>query len=272
LTFIPFLFRLRSADSGPGDTMKETSFDGKGQMHVRRRDEITAWACLTMLIASTGVLSEDEPNKIVTLSPSLRFDAEKEVVWIDAEVVLTEGSLELLLCPKRTKEHESILAAEIAPRQFQLALLGVGAVPGATARFEPSFEPPRGQKIRIQCEYERDGQRVRDDARDWIRSPARTNSPQPKFDFVFAGSRFLRIPGESRVRWLGDDGDVICVANFPGSIVDVNLQSTASNDALLFEAWTDRIPPKGTKVRVILQPLADGPTTPKPPAQSATKP
>jgi hypothetical protein len=193
---------------------------------------------------------------VVEIAPTLRMDMEHKQVVLDAEVVLTSGPLELLLCPKRTKEHESILAADVVPRSFQLALLGVGAEPGAPAIFKPEYKPPHGQRIEIWIEWEKNGEKKKVNARDWIRHPIADGKSEPfTADFVFAGSRFVRIPGEQRARWLGDDGDVISVSNFPGSILDVDLKSTNSNEGLLFEAWTERIPPKGTKVRVYLVPV-----------------
>jgi hypothetical protein len=36
--------------------------------------------------------------------------------------------------------------------------------------------------------------------------------------------------------------------------MDLNIESSQSNDGLLFEAFTENIPPLGTKVYVILQP------------------
>lgn len=193
---------------------------------------------------------------VVAVTPSLRMDLDKREVILDAEVVLREGALELLLCPRRTKEHESILAADVAPRSFQLALLGVGAEPGAPAQFEPKFKPATGQRIAVWIEHEVEGKQERIDARQWIRQldPMGGAAKPMTADFIFAGSRFIKIPGERRARWLGDDGDLVCVANFPGAVIDIAERSDNANEALLYEAWTERIPPKGTKVRVIFSP------------------
>lgn len=213
-----------------------------------------------LLLAPPAPAEGEKPPKtgVVSISDSLRMDFDHGQVIVDAKVVLTEGPLELLLCPFRTKEHESILAADIAPRSFQLALLGIGAQPGAPAQFDPDFAPARGQEISIEVEFEKEGKTVRASAWDWIRpmTPRDQNAdekPTPP-QFIFAGSRFIRVPGENRARWLGDDGDLVCVANFPGSIVDVSIRSDNANASLLFEAWTERIPPRDTPVRVIFTP------------------
>jgi hypothetical protein len=47
---------------------------------------------------------------------------------------------------------------------------------------------------------------------------------------------------------------LICVSNFPSAVLDVPIQSTDSNAALLFAAYTERIPPIGTPVTIVLAP------------------
>lgn len=192
------------------------------------------------------------PTGIRKLSPTMSVDFDKKQVVLEAEVVLREGPLELFLCPKRTKEHEAILAAEVNPRHFQLALLMIGAEPGRPALFEPAYQPPTGQKIDIEIEFTQDGTVRKIDAREWIRDGKRQRKLDA--DFVFTGSRFQRLPGTDKPVWLGQDGDLICVSNFPGSVVDIAAKSSNANADRDFEAWTDRIPPRGTKVRVAFKP------------------
>lgn len=197
--------------------------------------------------------SKAKPTGIRRLSPTLICDFDKKQLELDAEVVFREGPLELFLCPKRTKEHESILAAEVRPRLFQLALLMIGAEQGSPANFDGTFKPPTGQKIEIRVEYTENGEKKSIDARQWIRD---SKSQRPlDADFVFAGSRFERIPGSDRPVWLAEDGDLICVSNFPGSVVDIAAKSSNLNSDRMYEAWTDRIPPRGEKVRVIFKPI-----------------
>lgn len=205
--------------------------------------------------------AEPRPTGVRVISPTLRVDFDHSQVILDGEVVLREGALELLVCPKGTKEHETIVAAEVEPKSFHLALLLVGAKPGRPAEFEP-YKPPTGQKIHVEFEFAVNGKQERVDARRWIRDIQ--TGKEIDADFVFAGSRFLKIPGEERAVWQGDDGDLVCVTNFVGSIIDVAVQSSTDNANLSFEAWTDRIPPKGTKVRVRFTPLPDAKPTPKP--------
>jgi len=49
-------------------------------------------------------------------------------------------------------------------------------------------------------------------------------------------------------------GDLICVSNFPDSVLDLPIQSTDSDASLLFEAFTEHIPSRGTPVTLVLAP------------------
>jgi hypothetical protein len=79
---------------------------------------------------------------------------------------------------------------------------------------------------------------------------------QMKADWVFAGSGFFKDDETGKEYYLAEDGDLICVANFGGAMIDVATASSAENSDLNFEAWTERIPPKGTAVTVELIPVA----------------
>lgn len=194
----------------------------------------------------------DARTGVQKLTPTLSIDYDNKVVRLQSEVVLRSGMLELLLCPKRTKEHESILAAEVVPQHFHLALLLIGAKPGRPASFQP-FQPPTGQELKIWIEYDEDGRRKRVDARQWIRNTKTKQALDSKF--VFSGSRFSKPPGSQAPIYLGNDGDLVCVVNFPGSVIDIDTEASTDNVELYFEAWTSRIPPIGTKVDVVFEPL-----------------
>ena len=54
--------------------------------------------------------------------------------------------------------------------------------------------------------------------------------------------------------YLAEGGDLICVSNFPGAMLDLPIESSQATSDLLFEAFTEHIPPVGTKVRLVLAP------------------
>lgn len=78
-----------------------------------------------------------------------------------------------------------------------------------------------------------------------------------KANFVFAGSGFFTDEDTGKKFYLAEDGDLICVANMGGAMLDVAMESSAEAANLLFEAWTERIPPKGTPVTLELVPVEE---------------
>ncbi len=78
---------------------------------------------------------------------------------------------------------------------------------------------------------------------------------QMKAHWVFVGSGFYKDPDTGRQYYLAENGDFICVANFPDATLDVDISSTPNGtENLLFEAYTERIPPLGTEVVLELVP------------------
>jgi hypothetical protein len=68
---------------------------------------------------------------------------------------------------------------------------------------------------------------------------------------VFAGSSFWTDPADGTEYYQADGGDLICVSNFPTAMLDLPVESSQSNEALLFEAFAGRVPPRGTAVELI---------------------
>ena len=71
--------------------------------------------------------------------------------------------------------------------------------------------------------------------------------------WIFAGSGFWKDEDTGNENYLAEGGELICVSNFSTATLDLDVQSSQSNEGLLFEAWTERIPPLGTPVRLVLQ-------------------
>ena len=213
------------------------------------------------LVFATGALADDAPKG----KPPTRVEVGKGVffendgatrrVIIESSVCLREGQLEQLLTRKQTKEHEAILAADVDARHIHAALLLTGAKAGSTVKYEPKFTPPSGTTIKVTLRYEDQGKTVALKAQDWIRS-IRDKKKSLGYDWVFAGSHFIpnQLDPKRPDYFLANDGDIICVANFDTALLDLPIASSKDNDDLSFEAWTERIPPKGTPVTIILEP------------------
>ncbi len=189
----------------------------------------------------------------------LEVQGDKRRVIVQAEVCLREGMLEHLMCRKRTKEHEAILAADVDARHIHTALLAAKATPGTTVKYKEdgSVIPPTGTKIKITLSYKDKDKQVTVPGRDWVQDMKTKKSLE--HDWVFAGSEFQLNPLEKDKPplYAANAGDVICVSNFEGAMLDLPINSSKNNAELEFEAFTERIPPLGTPVTVILEPVLE---------------
>jgi hypothetical protein len=198
------------------------------------------------------------PRKIVEVGKNvaLEVQGDKRRVRINAFVCMREGQLELFLCRKNTKEHEAILAADVDARSIHRALLLAGGREGTPVTYVPKYKPASGQSIRIHVEYDLKGKRITTSAQSWIKN-IKTGKPLDS-DWVFAGSRLVPNPldpNQPKI-YLANDGDIICVSNFETALLDLPIESSKENANLVFETFTEKIPPLNTKVTVILEPLA----------------
>ncbi|MEX0671432.1 MAG: YdjY domain-containing protein [Pirellulales bacterium] len=206
--------------------------------------------------------------------PQLKRLSPKEDVWIDvvnkrvvigAKVVLDKGPIEVFACPEHSKEHEAVVATHSTARLVHTALLAIGLEPGRPVSFDPEYAAAQGPIVRITMRWKDDTGKVRESqAQEWIRD---TTTQKPlQADWVFAGSSFWRDPSDGTDYYQADGGDLICVSNFPTATLDLPIESSQSNEALLFESFPGRVPPKGTEVEMI---LSAGPAEKAPASQEA---
>jgi hypothetical protein len=184
------------------------------------------------------------------------LDTKRKAVVMDGEVCLREGQLEMFACPKGTKEHESIVAIDCLPEEVHAGLLAIGAKPGTPVKFDPEYTPATGQVVDVFLLWkDAEGKTKQAKAQDWIKH-MKSGKPMEN-EFVFAGSGFWTDEETGKKHYQANGGDFICVSNFPTAMLDLPVKSSQANSDLLFHAFTEQVPPKGTKVRVVLIPRAE---------------
>ncbi len=210
-------------------------------------------------------------------NPKLKRLAPDHDVWIDPEkremhiagfVCLNEGELEMLVTLEGGKTHESIVAVRSNAYIIHAGLLALGAETGRPATFQPEFQPVTGTEIAVEFEWiDAAGKPQRVRGQDWVRKiRTQTVLEQP---FLFGGSMLRREPN-GQIQYDAEQGDVVCVSNFPSAMIDVPVESSAEAAELMFEAFKERIPPLLTPVTVILRPVLEQPeAAPEPPAPPA---
>lgn len=182
------------------------------------------------------------------------IDRQKGVVYADGRISLRRGVLEMFACPRNTKEHESIVSVECKAFVIHAGLLAVGADTGTPVQFVPEYKPPTGTEIEIIVHWrDREGKMQQAKAQQWVRD-ARTGT-QMDLPWVFAGSGFWRNEETGTSGYMAESGDLVCVANFSTATLDVPAQISNDNSSLLYEAYTDRVPPLGWPVRLEFKPV-----------------
>ncbi|NIM09974.1 MAG: hypothetical protein GTO53_12770 [Planctomycetales bacterium] len=180
------------------------------------------------------------------------FDPQRKRVMVDGTICLRQGVLELLAC--QTKTHEAVVKLHAPPSVVHAGLLLAGAETGAPAVFYPEYRPPTGSEIMVMVRWiDKEGQPHEIDARQFVRSVKSREALE--HNWVFSGSRFEKAADTGEELYMADNyDDFICISNFPTAMMDLPLKSTAQVESLLFEAFTENIPPLGTPVRLILIP------------------
>ncbi len=208
-----------------------------------------------------------DPPGTRRLSPGGKvwLDTKNKRVVMLAEICLREGQLEMFACLKgdegarvdRRGTHEGVCRAR------GLDLAGSRARRGGAVRTRvQAGEGPTRRRHALLDRRERDAP-SRQCARLGAEREDRQADDRVVGCLAAAASGPTNRTGQQFYK--AEDGDFICISNFASAMLDVPVQSSQSNDALLFEALTDQIPPLGTKVSLVLTPHID-------PAKRATAP
>jgi len=258
-----------SADNGPGGDDSASADTDRADADP---DDATPGADFPMPdnVDPNWEMGPSESTKPWDLGEPLVENAEKltrldpkAAIWVDAEnkrlvmmgrVVLREAPLEMFACLRNSKEHESIVALDVFDEQaykIHAGLLAIGAESGHSVRWDPVYEPASGDEIGVEVRYkDQEGNLKQVPAQQWITNH-RTGKTMD-YPWVFAGSGFWEDARTGKRHYQAAGGDIICVSNFTTAILDLPIQSSQSNDALLFRANTEAIPAAGTPVTLVL--------------------
>jgi hypothetical protein len=228
----------------------------------------------------------DDPDSLQLLMPPypVWIDRDRKHVVMVGRVCQRQAPLELFACLRHSKEHESVVTVDTKAYVVHAGLLATGAEPGRPVQFVPEFAPPSGTEIEVTVAWkDEDGRRRQCRAQDWVHDTSQLYTmfqgvvanefdeelnledqtaawDDMSYPWVFAGSIFVQNERTGERAYEADsEGDLICVSNFPSAVLDVPVRSTDSNAALMFEAYTERIPPLGTPVTLILTPKLEKP-------------
>jgi hypothetical protein len=214
--------------------------------------------------------------KLTRLSPEydVWIDTKNKQVVLEGEVCLREGVLEMFACLKGTKEHESVVSVKTKAYLVHAALLALGAKSGTPVKFRPEYVSATGPEVEVMVFWtDEEGKAQKAKAQDWVRDLG--TKKKMKHPWVFSGSIFSKSPETGEEKYGAEQGYLICVSNFSTAMLDLPVESSDKADGLLFEAFTENIPPRGTKVTIVLTPEIEKKEGEKkkdePPAESKTE-
>ncbi len=181
------------------------------------------------------------------------IDTKNKRVIVVGQICQNDVPLELFACLRETKEHEAIVTVDVKALTVHAGLLAVGAQQGSPAKWDPIYQPASGTEIEITLVW-KDGEGKRQTARaqDWIRDSQTDRAMEQ--EWVFAGSGLWEDEETGQKHYQAEGGDFICVSNFTTAMLDLPIESSQLNDALMYHAFTERIPPRGTPVTLVLTP------------------
>ena len=195
--------------------------------------------------------SADPHPELARLSPN-------QAVWVNAQlrqlvvggaVALADGPIEFFACPRKTKEHESVVAVDATAHLVHTGLLAIGLRPGNPASFYPDFKPATGDEVAITVRWKDDTGNHEASAQRWVKNSQ--TGQELECNWIFAGSSFWKNPKTGVEYYQADGGDLVCVSNFPAATLDLPITSSQANNSLLFEVFTGRVPKRGTPVELV---------------------
>ncbi|HVT90277.1 MAG TPA: YdjY domain-containing protein [Tepidisphaeraceae bacterium] len=221
------------------------------------------------LMISTLASAQPTSQPGVGRFPHIEIDIPQKQVRVECEALHCEAPLEFLCVTAGGSEHESVIRTRAKPSQIHAALLMLGMEPGEPLKFIPGTKKwlaPHGPPVDISFEFDKAGKHYSVPATRLMRD-IKTKKPMPSMSWVFVGSRVM---GEGK--YAADiEGYVVSIVNFELTLIDVPALVSSANETLEWEADLDLLPPLGSPMTMILQPLgADH--SPARPAEPATAP
>jgi hypothetical protein len=215
---------------------------------------------------STPPKTDNPLPELVKLSPEhdIWLDQKRKQVVVEGYVCLRKGALEMLACPEGTKEHESVIALNCKAWQVHAALQALGAKPVHPVKFNPDYVPAKGTIVEIDILWrDEQGNKRKARAQDWVQD--HQTGKALEHNWVFGGSQMYRDPMTGQELYLAEDGDLVCVSNFTTATLDLPIASSKEAGQLVYAAFTERIPPRKTRVRLVFRPQLKDDDPPQPP-------
>ncbi len=199
--------------------------------------------------------------------PHVTVDVRNKRVLVECEALHCEAPLEFFCVVAGGSEHESVIRTRAKPSDIHTGLLMLGLTPGEPMKYSEASKkwfPPHGPPVNITMEYDKDGKHYSLPAYKLMRD-LKTKQSMPPQTWIFAGSRLL----EDGTYGANPTGYVVSIVNFELTLLDVPRLASSANETLEWETALDLMPPLGSPMTMIIEPLDKG-ALPAAPAAPAT--
>lgn len=177
------------------------------------------------------------------------LDTNKKEVVIPGEINIATGdtTIEFFACGLLGPSHESILMLDTEPLSIFVALGLLELKPGMNLEAQGDPRDPEGSDVQVWVEWKQGDKVVSKTARELVWNKF-TKQPMEKTHWVFTGGRIRTNQLTSQLTH-----NIIAVHRDPDSILNNPLPGGI--DDRTYRVNTDVVPPKGTKVKVIIRPI-----------------
>lgn len=198
-------------------------------------------------------------KKINEQDNGLTINRKGKHVDVKAEVCLREAEfLEMFVCTRDTREHESILVTDTPPSLMHVGLLLLGAEPGEPLRYDRDTDPPTmiaatGPEVEVYVVLKVAGQEREVPANRWIKDNGNDKMMQGN-TWLFAGSVTTALEGKQV--YLADlNGSAVSLVNFGDDLLTLPNKMTQDNNShgKVWAPRTNAIPKVGTEVTLRLK-------------------
>ena len=203
---------------------------------------------------------EEKDKGIFLLNGGGRIYYRDRMIALNGVSLLQRGPIELFACTEGGKDHESVVRLRCHPEALNLGLILLRLKNGPPPAKLGVPAVPQGDRVIVTIEWRgKDGAVVARRAEELIRRVDREET-MPFVGWTFIGSQFL--PELDPQNGQPVPGRTIFAATRYRSIITTWRDGTTildnplpeAEDDSLYVVNVDRIPPPGTKVRVVLRP------------------
>lgn len=176
-------------------------------------------------------------------------DIHKKEITVTGEINIASDDtiIEFFACGTRGPSHESILMLDTEPLFLFTALGLLDLEAGMNLEVQGDPRDPEGSHVQMWVEWQQGEKVVSRPARDLVWNVI-SGQPMQKTHWVFTGGRKRKNQLTSQLTH-----NIIAVYRDPDSLLNNPLPG--STDDRTYRVNTDVVPPKGTKVKLIIRPL-----------------